>query len=79
MMLTKNANPDKYRYGGYGIRFDARSQFLFSNGEWGKNIIFWVNNSSSMHAYRRKKKCLPTFKLDDSTITEEVKYSINIV
>ena len=32
-----------------------------------------------MHAYRRKKKCLPTFKLDDSTITEEVKYSINIV
>ena len=32
-----------------------------------------------MHAYRRKKRCLTTFKLDDSTITEEVKYSINIV
>ena len=25
--LTKNANPDKYKYIGYSIRFDSRTQF----------------------------------------------------
>ena len=29
--LTKNANPDKYRYSGYGIEYDARLKFLLSN------------------------------------------------
>ena len=28
--LTKNANPDKYGYIGYGIGFDVCSQFLWS-------------------------------------------------
>ena len=26
--LTKNADPDKYKYSGYGIGFDARGSFL---------------------------------------------------
>ena len=38
MKLTKNADPDKYRYGGYGIGFDAHSRFSV-NGEWDKNFI----------------------------------------
>ena len=47
--LTKNADPDKYRYIGYGIGFDARSLFSLPNGEWGKNIvIFGVGYSSSL-------------------------------
>ena len=37
--LTKNADPDKYGYNGYSNEFDARSQFLLSNGEWGKNVV----------------------------------------
>ena len=31
--LTKNADSDKYGYSGYGIGFDASSQFSLSNGE----------------------------------------------
>ena len=46
--LTKNTNPDKYGYSGYGNGFDARSQFLWSDSTWGKNVMFLgVNNSSS--------------------------------
>ena len=30
--LTKNADPNKYRYSGYGIRFDARSQYSLPGG-----------------------------------------------
>ena len=49
MELTKSADPDKYGYSGYGIGFDARSQFSLPDGSWGKNvIIFGVNNSSSV-------------------------------
>ena len=38
--LTKNADPDRYGYGGYGIWFDACSQFSLPSEKWGKNIIF---------------------------------------
>ena len=37
--LTKNANPDKYKYSGYGIQFESRSNFSFTDGSMGKNII----------------------------------------
>ena len=40
--LTKNASPNKYGYNGYGIRFDARSQFSFLIGEWGKNVVIFA-------------------------------------
>ena len=33
LKLTKNADPDKYGYSGYDIRFGARLKFLLSNGE----------------------------------------------
>ena len=57
--LTKNADPDKYGYIGYGIGFEVHSQFLSSNGELGKSdVIFGVDNSSSMHADNRKKRYL---------------------
>ena len=82
--LTKNPDPDKYRYNGYGIGFDARSQFLLSNSEWGKNdVIFGVDNSSSVHDDNRKKDILvfcegPTNGFDDAAITAEAKYAINM-
>ena len=30
--LTKNADPDKYRYSEYGTGFDTRGSFSFSDG-----------------------------------------------
>ena len=34
-MLTKNDDPDKYGYSGYGIRFDASSEFPWVDVTWG--------------------------------------------
>ena len=53
--LTKNSDPDKYTYLGCGVGFDSRSLFLFSNFDFGKNvIIFGVDNISSTHTDNRK-------------------------
>ena len=41
MKLIKNAVPDKYAYGGYGIGFVRSSQFLLPNSEWGKKKFFF--------------------------------------
>ena len=50
MKLTKNADLEKYKYSGYGIRFNSRSQFSWSGGSWGKNVvIFCADMSSPMH------------------------------
>ena len=34
--LTKNADLDKYKYSGYGIGFESRSEFSFTDGSMGK-------------------------------------------
>ena len=53
--LTKNADPDKYKYSGYGIEFDSRSEFSLPDGSMGKNvIIFEVDMSSSVHIDNKK-------------------------
>ena len=54
--LTKNADPDKYSYFGFGIGFDSHSPFLHQNFDWSKNvIIFRVDNNSSVHTNNEKK------------------------
>ena len=81
--LTKNVNLDKYEYSGYSIGFDSRSQILWTDGSYRKNvIIFGVDNSSSVHIDGRNKNILvlgegPTQGLEDATITAEAKYPIN--
>ena len=41
--LGKNADLDKYKYNGYGVGFDSRSEFLFTDRNIGNNfIIFWI-------------------------------------
>ena len=79
--MTKNSHPNKYGYNGYGIGFGSRSQFSLPNGEWCKNVIFGVDNSSSVHANNRKNILVlgngPTNGLEDTAITAEIKYSIN--
>ena len=47
---TKSTYPDKYKYSGYGIGFDSRSEFLFTDGSMRRNvIIFGADMSSSVH------------------------------
>ena len=75
--LTRNADPDKSKYSGYGIGFDSRSEFLFTDGSIGKNaIIFGADMSSSVHIDNKGKDILilgegPTQGLDDNTLTVE--------
>ena len=57
--VTKNADPDKYKYNGYGIRFDSRSQFSWTGGTCGKNVnLLGVDNSSSVHIHNKNKNIL---------------------
>ena len=74
--LTKNADPDKYKHNGYGIRFDLRSQFSSSDGTWGKNvIIFGANMSLSVHGDNKNKDILVLGQhQDDTTLTAEAKH-----
>ena len=47
--LTKDPAINKYKYSGYGIRFDRKGKFSFGNG-FGKNVIIsGADMSSSVH------------------------------
>ena len=80
--LTENAYLDEYKYTGYGIGFDSRSEFLFTDGSYGKNIIiFGADLSSSVHADNKGKDIFilgegPIQELDNTTLTAEEKYLI---
>ena len=39
--LTENADLDKHKYSDYSTEFNSRSEFLFINGSYGKNVIFF--------------------------------------
>ena len=81
--LTKNADPDKYRYSGYGIGLNSCLQFSHSDGSWGKNvIIFGADMSSSVHVDNKKKDILvlgegPSQGVDNTTITAKATYPIS--
>ena len=81
--LTNNADPDKYKYCAYSIGLDSRSEFSFTDGSMGKNvIIFGADLSSSVHTENKNKDTLilgegPTQGLDDTTLTAEAIYPIN--
>ena len=49
--ITKDVNTSHYKYSGYGICFDAESDFSFGNIVNGKNVIVYgVDMSFSSHA-----------------------------
>ena len=81
--VTKNADPDKYKYSGSSIGFGSRSEFSLFDGSMGKNvIIFGADINSSVHIDNKGKDILilgegPAQGLDDTTLTTEAKYSIN--
>ena len=83
--LTKNAEPDKHIYTGYGTGFDLHSEFLLPDSSMAKNvIIFGVDMSSSVHIDNKKKDVLilgkgPTQGLDDATITAQIWYWTNFL
>ena len=77
-----NADPVKYKYSSYSLAFDSRSQFSRTDGSRKKNVIFGVDDSSSMLIDGRNKNILvlgegPTRGLDNTTITAEAKCCIN--
>ena len=81
--LTKSADTDKCKYTGYGIGFDSRSEFLFTNGIYGKNVIIFVADmSSSLYVENKSKVTLIllerlTQRSNDMALTAEAKCSIN--
>ena len=76
MKLTKNADPEKYKYSGYGIRFDSRSKFSFTDESMERKVInFGADMSSSVHIDNKRKGL--TQGLDHTTLTAEAKYPIN--
>ena len=80
MKLTKNADLDKYKYTGYGIGFDSRSECLFTDGSYAKNvIIFGPDMSSSLLIWAHILILCEgsTQGLDDTTLTAEAKYPTN--
>ena len=53
--LTKNVDIDKYKYSGYGIRFDREEQFSVGN-RFDKNCrIVGVDMGSSVHVNNKKR------------------------
>ena len=57
--ITKNADPDKYKYSSYGMRFHTRSECSLPDGSMGKYvIIFGVDMSSSVHIDNKNKDIL---------------------
>ena len=77
--MTNNFYPDKYGYSDYGMEFEARSDLQFPNKEFGVD-----NSSSSIRTYWWQRRDIlvlskdPTDGLDDTTITTQAKYSVNI-
>ena len=75
--VTKNADPDKYWYSGYGVGFNTRGEYSLPDGSVGKNvIIFGVDMNSSVHIDNRGKDILilgkgPTQVLNH-TLTAEI-------
>ena len=55
--LTKDVDPDKYRYSGYGIGFNACGSFLLSDRRGcGKNLIIFITDMSSIVHTDNKRK-----------------------
>ena len=54
--LTKNADLDKYKYSGYGIGFNSRSEFPLPDGTMGKNVIILAADMNlSVHVDSKEK------------------------
>ena len=84
LKLTENADLDKYKYTGYGIKFNSCGEYSSPDGRVSKNvIIFGVDMSSSVHIDDKGKEILILGKgltqgLDGTTFITEALYPINL-
>ena len=53
--LTKNVDPDKYSYNGYGIGLDIRGECFLTGGSVGENVIIFGVDMSSVYIDNRGK------------------------
>ena len=53
--LTKDADPDKYKYHSHNIGFDSRSEFSSTDGNMGKKVIVFGANLSSSRIDKENK------------------------
>ena len=53
--LTKNNDPERHSHSEYGIGFDLCLLFSYPKFDCGKNIMFGVENNSSVHTDNKKK------------------------
>ena len=79
--MTKNADPDKYKYSGYDIGFDSCSLFSCKS-DCSKNvIIFGADMTSSVHTNNKTRNILVLgqviTELNDKKLTAEANYSTN--
>ena len=83
LKLTESSKIDKYKYQGYGIGFDSGGTFLFSDDNFGQNvIILGAYMSSSVHTNNKVNNILVLGKhfiegINGRTIYVEKTYSIN--
>ena len=77
-----DADPNKYRYSGYGTGLNARPQFSLPDVAGVKMLFFYgIDNSSSVHVDYKKKGNLalfesPTKLLYHTSIIAKAKYYI---
>ena len=56
---TKNADSDKYKYNGYDIGCDSRSEFPLTGISTGRNVvIFGADMSSYVHVHNIERDIL---------------------
>ena len=55
--FTKNADPNKYPYSGYGVSIHVLGIFLLPNGGFGKNVVIFGTGIrySSLHVDHEKR------------------------
>ena len=51
LKLTKNADLGNYKFKGYGIGFDPRSEFLITDGSYGEIFIFFFGADMSSYVH----------------------------
>ena len=82
--LINDAAIEKCKYTGYCIELESCSEFLFTDRNYGRNvIIFGPDMNSSVHADSKGNDILilgegPTQGLCDTTLIAEAKYPINL-
>ena len=83
--MTKNADPDKWFYSKDDTGFDACGSFSLSHGSrFGKNVIIFGCDMSSLLHIDNKKNIISSLSkgltgdLDDTKLTAEKEYSINL-